>query len=76
MKMSKSITIRTYHELMTFLENEKSLTTQEAQEIVSKALKVVVADEDKSTRDLIRATREFIGKYGALEEKPLFLDIE
>ena len=76
MKMNSSITLETYDELLIFLEDEKSLTSKQAAVIISKALKVLVMDEDRATQELTKATRKFIDKYGALEEKPLFLDIE
>lgn len=71
----KSITLKTYSQLLTFLEEEKNLTTEQAAEIVSKSLRIVITNHDRTTAELVEATRAFIDKYGYEEEKPLFLDI-
>lgn len=72
--MNKAIKITSYKALVNFLE-ENELTPQEIAKVASEALKVVVFDEGKTSKDLIQDVKQYVKKIGATGGKSIFLNL-
>jgi len=65
------IEINSFDELISFLE-EYDLKDEQVVEVITKALKIFVAPEDKP--ELLKKVRDYWKQYGTIKERPLFLD--